>query len=67
MLMTIPVNISTLPNLGYDNRSIYYNPNTNKLETVTYNISSDAGFSPNTGIYSIDLSETGEIKEAQAK
>lgn len=48
---------------GYDNRSIYFNPNTSKLETVTYNISSDVGFSPNTGIYSIDLSETGEIKD----
>jgi len=52
---------------GYDNRSIYYNPNTNKLETVTYNISSDAGFSPNTGIYSIDLSETGEVKESSSE
>jgi len=48
---------------GYDNRSIYFNPNTSKLETVTYNISSDVGFSPNTGIYSIDLSETGEVKD----
>ncbi len=47
---------------GYDNRSIYYNPNTNKLETITYNVSSDAGFSPNTGIYSIDVSDTGEVK-----
>lgn len=46
---------------GYDNRSIYFNPNTNNLETVTYNISSGAGFSPNTGIYSIDISETGEV------
>ena len=25
---------------GYDNRSIYYNVNTNKLETINYNISS---------------------------
>lgn len=49
---------------GYDNRSIYFNTNTNKLETVTYNISSDAGQSPNTGIYSIDLSETGEVKDS---
>ncbi len=49
---------------GYDNRSIYYNPNTGKLETITYNISSDVGFSPNTGIYSIDLSETGEVKDS---
>jgi hypothetical protein len=46
---------------GYDNRSIYYNTNTSKLETITYNISSDVGFSPNTGIYSINLSETGEV------
>jgi hypothetical protein len=52
---------------GYDNRSIYYNPNTDKLETITYNISSDAGFSPNTGIYSIDLSETGEVKETSGE
>ena len=48
---------------GYDNRSIYYNTNTNKLETITYNISSEVGFSPNTGIYSIDLSDTGEVKD----
>jgi hypothetical protein len=47
---------------GYDNRSIYYNPNSHQLETITYNISSDVGFSPNTGIYALDLSETGEIK-----
>lgn len=46
---------------GYDNRSIYFNPNTNQLETVTYNVSSGAGFSPNTGIYSIELSENGEV------
>lgn len=48
---------------GYDNRSIYFNPNTNKLETVTYNVSSDVGFSPNTGIYAIDLTETGDLKD----
>ncbi len=47
---------------GYDNRSIYYNTNTHKLETVTYNISSDVGFSPNSGIFSIDLTENGELK-----
>jgi hypothetical protein len=49
---------------GYDNRSIYYNPNTAKLETITYNVSSDVGFSPNTGIYALHLSETGEIKDS---
>lgn len=47
---------------GYDNRSIYYNTNSRQLETITYNVSSDVGFSPNTGIYALDLSETGEIK-----
>lgn len=50
-------------NPGYDNRSIYYNPNTNKLETITFNVSSHVGFAPNTGIFSIDLAETGEIKD----
>ncbi len=48
---------------GYDNRSIYYNTNTAKLETITYNISSEVGFSPNTGMYSIHLSETGDVTD----
>lgn len=48
---------------GYDNRSIYFNPNTGKLETITYNISSDVGFSPNTGIYALHLTESGELKD----
>ena len=48
---------------GYDNRSIYYNPNSHKLETITYNISSFGGFLPNTGIFSIDVAETGEVKD----
>lgn len=52
---------------GYDNRSIYYNPNTYKLETVTYNISSDVGFSPNSGIFSIDVSDNGEVKDSSAE
>ena len=52
---------------GYDNRSIYFNTNTNKLETITYNISSDVGFSANTGMYSIDLSESGEVKDSSAE
>jgi hypothetical protein len=51
---------------GYDNRSIYYNPNTSKLETITYNISSFGGFSPSTGIFSIDLTETGDLKDTSA-
>ncbi len=50
---------SALP--GYDNRSLYYNPNTKQLETVTYNISADAGFFPNSGIFGLQVSDTGEI------
>ena len=49
---------------GYDNRSIYFNPNSKKLETVTYNVSSDVGFSPNTGIFAIDLTESGDLKDS---
>lgn len=49
---------------GYDNRSIYFNPNTSMLETITYNVSSDVGFSPNTGIYAIKLTETGELTDS---
>ncbi len=52
---------------GYDNRSIYYNPNTDKLETITYNISSEVGFGPNTGLYSINLSETGEVTDSSSE
>jgi hypothetical protein len=48
---------------GFDNRSIYYNPNTSKIETITYNISSAVGFAPNTGIYALHIAETGEIKD----
>jgi len=46
---------------GYDNRSLYYNPNSGKLETITYNISSAVGFSPNTGIYSLDIGDKGQL------
>ncbi len=49
---------------GFDNRSIYYNANTGKIETITYNISSAVGFAPNTGMYALQVSETGEIKES---
>ena len=48
---------------GYDNRSLYYNANTAKLETITYNASSDVGFSPNTGIFAIELTEAGDLTE----
>jgi len=48
---------------GYDNRSIYYNENTNNIETITYNISSDFGFAPNTGMYALETTEAGKIKD----
>lgn len=46
---------------GYDNRMIYFNEYSKKLETVTFNISSAAGFSPNTGIFSLALDEEGNL------
>lgn len=48
---------------GYDNRSIYYNPNTGNLETITYNISSEFGFAPNTGMYTLLTSDEGRIQD----
>ena len=48
---------------GYDNRSIYFNQATKQLETVTYNISSNAGFSPNTGLFSLELDDKGNLTE----
>jgi len=44
---------------GFDNRSIYYNENSKTLETVTYNVSSAAGFFPNTGIFKLELDDQG--------
>ncbi len=48
---------------GYDNRSLYYNPNTKQIETVTYNVSADAGFFPNSGLFSLMFNEAGEVTE----
>lgn len=50
-------------NPGYDNRSIYYNANSKKLETITYNISSEVGFAPNTGLYSLNLTDAGDVTD----
>jgi len=44
---------------GFDNRSIYFNEKTSKLETITYNVSTAAGFAPMTGIFSLELDEKG--------
>jgi hypothetical protein len=49
---------------GFDNRSIYFNANTQKVETITYNVSSEVGFAPNTGIYALHLNEGGEVKDS---
>lgn len=46
---------------GLDNRSIYFNPNSKHLETVTYNVSSDAGFTPSAGVYSLALDDKGSL------
>lgn len=48
---------STKP--GFDNRSIYYNDKTFQLETITYNVSSQSGFAPMTGIFSLKLDDNG--------
>ena len=52
---------------GFDNRSIYFNTKSAALETITYNVSSEAGFGPMTGIFSLALDDqglpTGKSKE----
>lgn len=47
---------------GFNNRSIYFNPNTSNLETLTYNISAEAGFAPNIGIFSLKVGDKGDIQ-----
>ena len=47
---------------GLDSRAIYFNQNSNQLEIVTYNVSSDAGFSPNSGVFSLVLDDKGNVK-----
>lgn len=52
---------------GYDSRSIYFNPKKHQLELVTYNISSDAGFAPNTGIFALQLSDQGDLTKESSE
>ena len=52
---------------GYDNRSIYFNPNTRQLETITYNVSSAAGFRPGMGIYALHVDENGKLTEESSE
>lgn len=46
---------------GFDSRAIYFNPNNHQLELVTYNISSSAGFAPNTGIFALEMNSQGDL------
>lgn len=48
---------------GLDNRSIYFNKNTHRVESITYNVSSDAGFTPNIGIYAFQLDASGNLTD----
>ena len=48
---------------GLDNRSIYFNRNTQRVESVTYNISSNAGFTPNTGVFAFKLDGEGKLTD----
>lgn len=52
---------------GFDSRSIYFNPKTHQLELVTYNVSSDAGFAPNTGIFALQLTEQGDLTKSSTE
>jgi hypothetical protein len=46
---------------GIDNRSLYFNQNKNRLEAVSYNVSSDAGFMPYCGIFALKMNDKGEL------
>jgi hypothetical protein len=48
---------------GLSNRSVYYNPNQHRLESVTYNASSDIGFAPNTGVYAFNMDKEGRLSD----
>lgn len=46
---------------GLSNRSVYYNPNKKRIESVTYNASSDVGFQPNTGVFALEMDKEGRL------
>ncbi len=46
---------------GLSNRSVYYNPNKHRIESVTYNASSDVGFQPNTGVFALEMDKEGRL------
>ena len=46
---------------GLSNRSVYFNPNKHRVESVTYNASSDLGFQPNTGVFALEMDKEGRL------
>lgn len=46
---------------GIDNRSLYFDPNTRQLVSVSYNVSSGAGFLPGCGIFALELDDKGNL------
>lgn len=52
---------------GLDNRSIYFNQNSHQLETITYNVSSAAGFTPDVGIFALELDASGNLTKQKAE
>jgi hypothetical protein len=46
---------------GLNNKTVYFNPNQNRLESVTYNVSSDAGVLPNCGVFALELDKEGKL------
>ena len=46
---------------GIDNRSLYFNPNTRQLVSVSYDVSSDAGFLPGCGIFALEMDDKGNL------
>lgn len=48
---------------GLSNKAIYFNPNQNRLEAITYNVSSEAGFAPNTGVFALHMTQDGRLTD----
>lgn len=52
---------------GLDNRALYFNPNANQLESITYNASSAAGSTPETGVFALELDDKGNLTKQKAE
>ncbi|ROH86256.1 hypothetical protein ED236_07400 [Pseudomethylobacillus aquaticus] len=46
---------------GISHRAVYFNEDTRRIESVTYNVSTQAGFSPNTGVFALQFNDAGEL------